>query len=190
MTIEQIDSNRLLIILEDEEMQGYSLDFDHLALSDPNYREILKELLTIAGMRKDFEIKGKNFLVEALSHRTGCLFIVTVLPECKNVNKRKYRVKKTSGTMIYSFSDAESLLSAIERLYKCGYIFENSKLYYSGEYYLIIYYSKGISCRAAAILTEHGKKEFAGRINLARIVERSRLISGCHAILTIGNYLM
>lgn len=190
MTIEQIDSNRLLIILEDEEMQGYSLDFDRMELNDPNYKEILKQLLTIAGMRKDFEIRGKTLLVEALTHKSGCLFIVTVLPEYNSVIKRRYRIKKAKGTMIYGFSDVECLLSAIERLYKQGYAFENSKLYYNGEYHLVIYYGSGVPIRAIAILEEYGTKELAGKINLARIAEKSKLISGCHAILTIGTHLV
>ena len=72
----------------------------------------------------------------------------------------------------------------------CGYIFENSKAYYNGEYTLVMFYTDKIPLNAVAILEEYGKKELSGRINLARLEESSKIISDCHAILTIGSQLI
>lgn len=190
MTIEQIDTNRLLIILEDEEMRSYSLDFDKMRLDDPDSRSIIKDILLFAGMAKGMEINGKNLFVEAMTHNSGCLFIVTILSDFIKPPQRRYRIKKSVGTLIYGFDDTESFLSVIEKLYSYGYIFENSKAYYCPcRYYLVIYHNGGIPMKALSVMEEFGTRELSGKVNLAQIEEKSKLISGCHAILTIGAYL-
>lgn len=190
MTIEQIDSNKLLIILENDEMQEYSLNFEQMSLSDRNSREVLAKLLKAAGICKGLEISGKTLLVEAMSHTSGCMLIITVLSDYSKEEQHRYKIKKSRGAIIYSFDESESFLSAVERLYIGGYIFENSKAYYNGEYTLVMFYTDKIPLNAVAILEEYGKKELSGRINLARLEESSKIISDCHAILTIGSQLI
>ncbi len=190
MTIEQIDKNRLLIILEDEEMRSYSLDFNKMRLDDPDSRSIIKDILLFAGMAKGMEINGKNLFIEAMTHNSGCLLIVTILSDFIKSPQRKYRIKKAVGTLIYRFDDTASFLNAVERLYAYGYIFENSKVYYSPcRYYLVIYHSGAVPIKALSTMEEFGTRELSGKVNLAQIEEKSKLISGCHAILTIGSYL-
>lgn len=190
MTIEQIDSNKLLIILETEEMREYSLDFDKMSLSDKNSREVISKLLKAAGICKGFEIRGKTLLVEAMSHKSGCMLIITAFSDYEDKEQQKYKIKKSCGSIIYAFEESESFLSAVERLYMCGYIFENSRAYYNGKYYLVVFYTDKVPLNAIAILEEYGKKELSGRINLARLEEGSKLIEDCHAILTIGAQLI
>lgn len=60
MTIEQIDSNRILIALCDDDMKSFSLEFESMTLSDPHVKEMIQRLLKFASNETGISVKTKN----------------------------------------------------------------------------------------------------------------------------------
>ena len=93
MTVEQIDSSKVLISLCNEDLTEYSLRFDTMSFNDPHSRRILNKLLTIAcgktGIKQE---KDKSMLVEAMPHSNGCLILLTM--NHKKKKRTVYRIKK------------------------------------------------------------------------------------------------
>ena len=78
MTIEQIDSNRILIALCDDDMKSFSLEFESMTLSDPHVKEMIQRLLKFASNETGISVKNKKMLIEAIPYINGCLFLITL----------------------------------------------------------------------------------------------------------------
>ena len=63
MTIEQIDSNRILIALCDDDMKSFSLEFESMTLSDPHVKEMIQRLLKFASNETGISVKNKKMLI-------------------------------------------------------------------------------------------------------------------------------
>ena len=69
MTIEQIDSNRILIALCDDDMKSFSLEFESMTLSDPHVKEMIQRLLKFASNETGISVKNKKMLIEAIPYK-------------------------------------------------------------------------------------------------------------------------
>ena len=63
MTIEQIDSNRILIALCDDDMKSFSLEFESMTLSNPHVKEMIQRLLKFASNETGISVKNKKMLI-------------------------------------------------------------------------------------------------------------------------------
>ena len=60
MTIEQLDSCRVLIVLKAEDMRDFSLEYNTLSFSDAHARRILSRLLTLACSKTGMDVTNKK----------------------------------------------------------------------------------------------------------------------------------
>ncbi len=84
MTIEQIDTGKVMIVLGSSDMKDFSLEYKTLSFSDPHSRKILSRLLTLACTKTGLSIENKKMLVEALPHKSGCLILLTLKPKTRS----------------------------------------------------------------------------------------------------------
>ena len=78
MTIEQIDSGKVMILLKNSDMKDFALEYSSLSFSDPHSRRILTRLLSLACSKTGVSAKNKKMFVEALPHKNGCLILLTL----------------------------------------------------------------------------------------------------------------
>ncbi len=156
MTVEQIDSTKVLISLCNEDLTEYSLRFDTMSFNDPHSRRILNKLLTIAcgktGIKQE---KDKSMLVEAMPHSNGCLILLTM-----NHRKKKrtiYRIKKNTSGWCCRFQNADDFLCCLEKLReKNETLYRVSAYFFRESYYLFTEQSK-LSDRVTEVLSEFGR---------------------------------
>ncbi len=182
MTIEQIDTSKVMILLGSEDMRDFSLEYSKLGFSDPHSKKILRRLLTLACSKTGISPDNKRMFVEALPHKSGCLILLTLTPKTR---RRKYRIKKSAKCLCAVFDTVDDLLdcccAASARLPG----FANSVYLYGGKYYLIIDNSP-VSLYTLALFCEFAECYTCSRVAAARIREAGRAISEGNAVRTIG----
>lgn len=175
MTVEQIDSSKVLISLCNEDLSEYSLRFDTMSFNDPHSRRILNKLLTIAcgktGIKQE---KDKSMLVEAMPHSNGCLILLTM--NHKKKKRTVYRIKKNNSGWCCRFENAGDFLSCMETLCKRGETLYRAYAYlYSGRYYLFLEQSK-LPQKVCANLSEFGRLQKKDCLFNKRLSEGGRLL--------------
>ena len=188
MTIEQIDSNRILIALCDDDMKSFSLEFESMTLSDPHVKEMIQRLLKFASNETGISVKNKKMLIEAIPYINGCLFLITL---SQKTHKRKiYKIKNPRPTII-EFIEIEDMLRCISIVYKTKIQYIHSDLYkYGSRYFLIIKPVRGISHRLEAFLYEYGEKISGGNLTVSKLREYGKIIAKDTAIEKIGKALV
>ena len=188
MTIEQIDSNRILIALCDDDMKSFSLEFESMTLSDPHVKEMIQRLLKFASNETGISVKNKKMLIEAIPYINGCLFLITL---SQKTHKRKiYKIKNPRPTII-EFIEIEDMLRCISIVYKKKIQYIHSDLYkYGSRYFLIIKPVRGISHRLEAFLYEYGEKISGGNLTVSKLREYGKIIAKDTAIEKIGKALV
>lgn len=169
MTIEQIDPSKVMIVLGNNDMKDFSLEYNTLSFSDPHSRKILSRLLTLACSKTGISIDNKKMLVEALPHKSGCLILLTLKPKTK---RRAYRIKKADRYLCCIFPDVERLITASVALK--DKLPENIVFYFDDKYYLLI--EKNIALHALAALEEFSQCYMCSKIAAAKVKEAGREI--------------
>lgn len=188
MTIEQIDNNRILIALCDEDMKSFSLEFESMTLSDPHVREMMQRLLKFASIETGISVKNKKMLIEAIPYVNGCLFLITLT---QKTHKRKIYKIKNVRPIIIEFMDVEDMLRCISIIYKSKVQYIHSDLYkFSSQYFLIIRPNRSISRRLEAFLYEYGEKISGGNLTISKLREYGKVIAQNNAIEIIGAALV
>ncbi|MBR2108572.1 MAG: adaptor protein MecA [Ruminococcus sp.] len=164
MTIEQIDPSKVMIVLGNNDMKDFSLEYNTLSFSDPHSRKILSRLLTLACSKTGMSIDNKKMIVEALPHKSGCLILLTLKPKTK---RRAYRIKKADKYLCCIFPDAERLINASVALN--GRLPENSVFYCNDKYYLLI--EKNLALHTLATLEEFSECYMCSKIAIAKVRE-------------------
>lgn len=175
MTVEQIDSSKVLISLCNEDLTEYSLRFDTMSFNDPHSRRILNKLLTIAcgktGIKQE---KDKSMLVEAMPHSNGCLILLTM--NHKKKKRTVYRIKKNSSGWYCRFKNAEDFLCSLEKLSEKKETLYRVSAYLFGEsYYMFIEQSK-LPEKATEILSEFGRLRKRELLFSKRLSEGGKLL--------------
>lgn len=184
MTIEQIDSERMLIALCNEDMKSFSLEFESMTLSDPHVREIFQSLLNYASAETGISVKNKRMLIEAIPYKSGCLLLITLSQ--KKRERKIYRIKGIHP-LIFSFEEVEDLLRCVCELYKINTRKAYSDVYKFGEKYIMsIRPHSQIPRHFSAMLSEYGKRISGGSLTLSKIREYGKLIAKDNAIESIG----
>lgn len=185
MTIEQIDSSKVLIVLGSDDMRDFSLKYSTMSFSDPHSRKILSRLLHLACTKTGISPEGKKMIVEALPRPDGCLILLTLKPELK---RRFYRIKRKSRSVCRLFENVEQLIQASIALCKEKYVPDNCVYYYNEKYYMTMENSDAVTPRVYAILCEYSQEAVYDKVAIARIEENGVLVSKDNAHSNIGKY--
>lgn len=183
MTVNKLGENRVLIILGEQDMNDFSLDFNNMNLDDSHSRHVLTRLTHSACKSSGIDTGGKSLNIEALSLGDGCYLLVTV-----GSSNKTYR-RKRGGSVCYSLGGSGNLLNCIEQLYRLGTACSKSSVYeYSGEYFLVFDYPS-VPKSVRVVLSEFSARR-CRTLTLARLRERARLICDRNAVCKIGQYLV
>ena len=132
MTVNRLSGNRVLIILDGDDMRTLS---------------------RTACRRGGIRAEGRSLTVEALSFGSSCYLLVTV-------GGKKY-LRKTA-TLCYRFSRAGEMTDCLGQLCRSGFVLPRSALYsYSGAYYLVLSYP-ALPKRARVLLSEYNASRCRG----------------------------
>lgn len=187
MKISQLSHNKVLISLCDDDMKNFELKFDEMGMCDPHSKKIINRLLTLACSSNNIETDNKTIICEALKSDNGCVLFVSVKE--KNYKRKKYRIKRISEYPCYKFSDAETMLTAFEKLYNLDALYYNNSAYfYAGRYYLVFDYPI-VSKKAEQVLLEFATKTKGSKTFIARLNESGKTLSNGNAIVHIGSSL-
>ena len=129
MQIELMDTKRLKIHLTEEELSGFSTDFDMLDYKNAETRELMWDLLALAKIQTGFESKNKRIYIEAFqTGDKGCTLYFTLLCDVKPGPKE---------AVAYEFEEFEDVL-------KAGRYMEGlpSSLYLLEDKYIFLLYGK------------------------------------------------
>lgn len=182
MTVEQIDSTRLIIALCDEDMKNFSLNYDTLCLKDPHSNKILKQLLLLAEIKTGIDIHNKKIMVEAMNFENGCILLVTFSLK-ENLTYRRYKIKTVPHIFIAEFKNVETLFLCIEKLCDKDLYIPPSSLYaWNGKYELIFVSKISLRRKLRHLLTEFCDCFTDDIIFRDRICEHGTEICGTNAV--------
>lgn len=173
MTVEQIDSTKVLISLCNEDLTEYSLRFDTMSFNDPHSRRILNKLLTIAcgktGIKQE---KDKSMLVEAMPHSNGCLILLTM--NHKKKKRTVYRIKRNTSGWCCLFRNVDDFISCMENLSNKGETLYRVSAYLFCERYFLFIEQSRLPERITALLSEFGRLQRKETIFAKRLAEGGR----------------
>ena len=112
MTINRLDGQRVLVVLEDKEMTDYALDFGKMDMENAHARKILLRLTRLACLKSGIETRGRRVSVEALSMGESCYLLVTV-----RRHPQRYRLKR-GEVVCCRLANCTDFLNAVEMLYR------------------------------------------------------------------------
>lgn len=190
MNIELLDEKRVLIDLCVEDMQLLSLEYKNLSMKSASNRKIINNLVRIAKIKTGFHTEeGATVFVEAMPYEGGCFILITLKEESKSKNK-KYRVIRKKYKRMFIFDDCESMLCAVEKIYPNHTNSYKSTLAIKDNiYYLLILANNKMNIKEEIIFSEFSKATIRGNIQIAHILEHSKIISENNAIEKIGSAL-
>ncbi len=187
MTIEKLDESRVLISLGLGDMDTYAISIDKLNLKETKSKETLKSLLKLALERVGISAENKAVLVEAMPHKEGMLILITV-DFTRNLRKT-YRIKRPLMQPVCKFSNAEGLLTCVEKLKAEGQnLLQNSLWQYKNTFYVIFEYA-AIPPKAKAVLSEYSLCHSLSLMRIARIKEAGKEILPSNAVEHIAKVL-
>ena len=169
MTIEQIDSSKVMILLGCKDMKDFSLEYSTLGFSDPHSRRILSRLLKLACTKTGISVNNKKMYVEALPHKSGCLILLTLTDKS---SRRVYKIKKSDKSYCCIFSDVEAMINAGIALEK--FILPKSKVYLNGGKYYLIINTMPLSLYLMSTLEEFSDAYVCSKTACARVIENGK----------------
>ncbi|MBQ7999957.1 MAG: adaptor protein MecA [Ruminococcus sp.] len=179
MTIEQLDTSKVLISLCSEDMENFQLRFNDMSFCSEHSRKVLLRLMRLACSKTGMELNTGAVLMEALPHQSGCLLLVTLMSESK---RKTYKVKRFKEFPCFVFERAEEMLSCAESLgSKDISLHRNSLWLYNGRYYLMFDYP-AISDVCRGLICEYAREIKSTAIILSRIRESGKLLCRDNAI--------
>ena len=165
MTIEQLDGERVLILLGSGDMKDFALEYDTLSFSDTHSRKILSRLLTLACLKTGLSCADKKMLVEAVPQDGGCIILLTLKPK-----RRLYRIKRRQKCVCAVTDDVDDLMSAAEAL---GGIIPDAEVFIYSEKYVILTESY-TSLKTMSALYEYTDCFFVPVHNAAKVREHGK----------------
>ncbi len=170
---------QLVIAMEYEDLVERGLSFSTLHFSQPASKAAIGALLAAASAETGFTYTPGRLLIEAFpGPELGCVFRFTALP-------KKRRLRPVSPTAsLWRFSDAEHLLSALERLHRAGESAGTLWLLH-GQYYLQLPLPRP---ELRTILAEYGQP-VTGRTHFSAYAEEHGRRLCTNAVQEIGSRL-
>ncbi|MDD5923969.1 MAG: adaptor protein MecA [Clostridia bacterium] len=180
MLIEKIDESKLLISLGKYDIEKLELNEEKMTLSNPEFKETLKAILSVAMLEADIKPSGKRVKIEAMPYDKGCFIIVSFL----NRRSKRYTVRKKKN-FIYRFDDFEDIITLAQSFSKSDIkIGANSVFECDGVYYLFV---EDCSQETEKIIELFSEKYYPDSITNARFSEYGNVIAKNNALLKINN---
>ncbi len=188
MNIEQIDAERILISLSDEDMKSYSVTFETLSLSEIHSRSVLRELLNHASVKTGINFTDKRIVIEALKYEHGCILLLTVLQ--KPPKRKIYHIKSCMESYVFGFETAENFLACIKALYSVsGGRLTSSAYTLNEKYYLVIGCTSILRSKYINTISEFSSYKNRSTALSAILHEHASPIALINAIEKIGKHL-
>ena len=171
MTIDKLDSSKLLISLCRDDISGLSLTLSGGA-TDRYTESLLLRIVRFACSKTGIQLQDRPLLIEALEHKNGCLLLVTLTAERKD--RVTYRIKKKKDCLIYIFDDPDAFLSAYEYLRSKRRMLRYCKIIsLSNKKYIIAPLGFSFPERIDRFLCEYGTKKKKNPLFLAILNEKN-----------------
>ena len=181
MTVNRLSGNRVLIILDGDDLRSLSLDID--GEDAPGGRSIsaLSALSRDACRREGIEPRGRRLKVEALSLGESCYLLVTVGGGKKYLRRR--------GSLCYRFARAGDMTDCLGQLCRHGFILPRSSLYsHMDAYYLVLSYP-ALPKRARVLLSEYNASRCRS-LTAAYLGEHAKALCPRCAVQTVGRHFV
>ena len=175
MTVNRLSGNRVLIILEQDEMRDLALDLDNLG-SGSRSLTALSTLSRTACRREGIDEEGRRLKVEAMSLGESCYLLVTV-------GTKKYIRKR--GSLCYRFDSAGEMTDCLGMLFRSGFILPRSALYLCQNAYFLVLGYPAVPKRARVLLSEFNAVR-CSRLTAAFVGERGKTLCLRCAVQTVG----
>lgn len=154
MTVDKLGDNKLLIKLDESDMENFELDFGKMSFKNEDNQKVIIGLMRLACCRAGLDTNGKNVKIEAFLLGDECCILVTANPK-----KRKYRLKKSDSGLCWKMANASDFLNAVEALYRSNICCRKSSAYeMSGNYYLVFDYFS-LPKHMVRVLSEYGERQ-------------------------------
>ena len=121
MTVDKLGDNKLLIKLDESDMENFELDFGKMSFKNEDNQKVIIGLMRLACCRAGLDTNGKNVKIEAFLLGDECCILVTANPK-----KRKYRLKKSDSGLCWKMANASDFLNAVEACTAVIYVAEKA----------------------------------------------------------------
>ena len=179
MTIEKLDESKLLIALCNKDMERLSITPDTMSLSDPDFKDTVKAILSLAVYESGINTTGRKAVIEAMPYDNGCFLLVSFVS--KDGRGKRYRVVKRTRT-IFIFETFENIIGLANAIGDEPRLGENTLFEYRDRYYLTI---ENLHPLIEKTVTEFATRIRAKSIQMSRYYEYGSIISEKKALSTI-----
>ena len=179
MTVNRLGDDRVLVVLGDEEMRDFRLDFERMSLSDSHARRVLTRLTQMACRRSGISTDGRRMNIEALSLGEGCYLLITV------GKGRHWRLSGSSACVCAFFKNSSDLLDAAEALARSGAVCRRNSAYAFKNGYCLLFSYPALPFAVTRLLSEYGSLS-RDPLRCAAVAEHGRLLCARNAVETIG----
>ncbi|MDO5124433.1 MAG: adaptor protein MecA [Eubacteriales bacterium] len=180
MDFRRLDDRKILITLEKQDMEDFSLSFQSLNITDDRQRNTLLRILQLAMQKSGVSFEDKFLTVEALPYLGGCLLLVTFSEKTKK--PKTYRVKRGKTLPYVKFLSVDDLLDCGALLNSEDETLMKNSLWLSGENYFLLMDYPYLSKRQKLLLSQYGKVFENSPATVARIRESGKLIKNGNAM--------
>lgn len=84
MTVDKLGNNKLLIKLDESDMENFELDFGKMSFKNEDNQKVIIGLMRLACCRAGLDTNGKNVKIEAFLLGDECCILVTANPKKRN----------------------------------------------------------------------------------------------------------
>lgn len=197
MNIEQLNPEKLKIVLSCDDLKKYKLDYLSISTESVATKLLVTDILIDAKNMAGFTAKNSKLLIEVLPGKNkGCILLLTKMPlsvqHKSKINEQALNLSallQEQNVYILSCNCLDDTIDAISCFSNYPDIpLSKSALYdFNGQYHLIfspIYYGtdKQRLCSLLSILSEYGKTQKTDPIHEAVLTEHGNPISGNRAV--------
>ena len=177
LTIKRISEQKIKIILTEEKLTEFSVDYDRLDGSDEDTRDFLLQLLELAWQATGFYPEEGRLYVEAYPSDNGCTIFFSAA-------SREDTPASVCTPVAFHFESADDLLQGARILFqRYGHRIYKSALYQTDHCYILIIHPLDQSgMDSVLLLAEYGRPFARGDLAAAVIGEHCRPVIECNAL--------
>lgn len=189
--IERIDEKRLMIVLQEDDMNSLDLTYEAISWKNHRFKLLVAKLLALAKFKTGFSVDDCKLSIETIPQGAGCMIIFTLFPKLKPETISPDNAPVSSpkeaniNPYIYKFNSGKDLLDVCEQLGKINRsnIGSNSVFRLGEKYYMIIYPNDAaLPKNISVILSEYGQQVRFSKVYEAHLYESGKVIHKKNAI--------